>query len=228
MREVAEGVLLLRGFPPGAFNVYALRDDDDWVLVDAATRFAARRIERQLPGRLGAIFVSHAHRDHTGSIAALARRTGAPVIASAEDAPAIEGRVPEPFPAQFASHPVNRLFGVIWSWERHPVERNLAEGDEVAGFRVVAFPGHTPGQLGLWRQSDRTVLCADTMRGMSFLTGRRQLGEMPKPFTVDLAESRRSIRKLVGLEPRTVLFGHGPPLTDGTASKIAAFGAALP
>jgi hydroxyacylglutathione hydrolase len=99
----------------------------------------------------------------------------------------------------------------------------------VGNFEVIAFPGHTPGKIGLWRESDRTVVCADTMRSMNLVTGLPQLGEMPDMFTVDRSESRRSIRKLAALEARTVCFGHGRPLKgDAAVEKIRAFAADLP
>ena len=47
MKQLAEDVHVLEGFPPYAINVYLVGD----VLVDAATRFAARRILRRLRGR---------------------------------------------------------------------------------------------------------------------------------------------------------------------------------
>ena len=75
-----------------------------------------------------------------------------------------------------------------------------------AGFEVIEFPGHTPGQIGLWRESDRTALCSDVMRSMDMLTGSRQLGEIPEIFTVDVAGSRRSILKLATLEGENDLF----------------------
>ncbi len=39
MKQLAEGVFQLRGFPPNAINVYLAGD----VLIDAGTRHAARR-----------------------------------------------------------------------------------------------------------------------------------------------------------------------------------------
>ena len=93
---------------------------------------------------------------------------------------------------------------------------------------MIGFAGHTPGQIGLWRESDRTVVCADTMRSINLVTGLPQLGEMPELFTSDRAESRRSIRKLAALEANTVCFGHGRPLTKGAAARINEFAAALP
>jgi glyoxylase-like metal-dependent hydrolase (beta-lactamase superfamily II) len=227
VRQIATDLHLLRGFPPAAFNVYAIRDGDRRILVDTGTRHARRRIIRQLPGELEAIFVTHAHRDHAGSMHAVAKETGTPVWGSEADADALEGKAPEPVNEEHKDHIANRLFAGWWK-ERHPVARRLAEGDTVAGFEVIAFPGHTPGQIGLWRESDRTVLCADTMRSMNLYTGLPQLGEMPEIFTSDLAESRRSIRKLAALEARTICFGHGRPLTENAAAKINEFAAGLP
>ena len=227
MKEIARDLYLLRGFPPAGFNVYVIRSGDRWVLVDTSTRHARRRIMRQLPGALEAIFITHAHRDHAGSMHAVATATGAPVWGSESDADALEGKAPEPVAAEHKDHIVNRLFAGWWK-DRHPVARRLVEGEAVAGFEVVGFPGHTPGQIGLWRESDRTVICADTMRSMNLYTGLPQLGEMPEIFTSDTSESRRSIRKLAALEPRVVCFGHGRPLTKDTAAKIQAFAADLP
>lgn len=227
MKEIASDLYLLSGFPPAAFNVYAIRDGDRWILVDTATRHARRRIMRQLPGELEAIFITHAHRDHAGAMHEVAKATGAPVWGSEADADALEGKAPEPANEAKRGHIVNRLFAGWWK-DRHPVERRLADGETVAGFEVVAFPGHTPGQIGLWRESDRTVLCADTMRSINLVTGLPQLGEMPELFTSDLGEARRSIRKLAALEARTICFGHGRPLTKDTAAKLNEFAAALP
>jgi hydroxyacylglutathione hydrolase len=227
MKEIAPDLYLLRGFPPAAFNVYLIRSGQQWVLVDTSTRHARRRILRQLPGQLEAIFITHAHRDHAGSMHAVAVETGAPVWGGEIDADALEGKAPEPVPEQYRDHIVNRRFAGWWR-DPHPVSRMLSEDEEVAGFTVIEFPGHTPGQIGLWRESDRTVICADVMRSINFATGLPQLGEMPKIFTVDIEEARRSIRKLAALEANTVCFGHGRPLKKNAAQRIIDFAADLP
>jgi hydroxyacylglutathione hydrolase len=64
VKQVADGVWQLRGFPPNAINVYLAED----VLIDAGTRRSARRILRQLDGRtVRAHALTHAHPDHQGS-----------------------------------------------------------------------------------------------------------------------------------------------------------------
>ena len=47
MKQLADDVFVFEGFPPYAINAYLLGD----VLVDAGTRFAARRLLRGLRGR---------------------------------------------------------------------------------------------------------------------------------------------------------------------------------
>ena len=227
MKEIASGLFLLSGFPPAGFNVYLIRAEEETVLVDTSTRHSRRRILRQAPASLDAILITHAHVDHAGSMHAVAEATGSPVWASEQDADALEGKAPVPLPAEHENHLVNRM-GRDWWRDKHPVARRLTEGERVAGFEVIAFPGHTPGQVGLWRESDRTVICADAMRSMNLYTGLPQIGEMPKIFTCDVPEARRSIHRLAALEASTVCFGHGRPLTQDAAAKIKSFAATLP
>jgi hydroxyacylglutathione hydrolase len=227
VKELAPGLHRLSGFPPNGFNVYLLETDEGAVVIDTATRHARRRILRQVAGRgLTAIFITHAHRDHAGAMHAVAVETGAPVWSSTEDADAIEGKAPEPLPKPDSL--VSRMFAGWWK-DRHPVARRLSEGDRIGDFEVIAFPGHTPGMIGLWRESDRTVVCADTMRTVNVFTGIPQIGEMPSLFTCDIPESRRSIRKLAALEARTVCPGHGRALHgDEAVEKVRALAAGLP
>jgi len=227
VKELAPGVHRLSGFPPDAFNVYLLETGDGAMLVDTSTRHARRRILRQVAGRdLAGILITHAHRDHAGAMHAVAQETGAPVWAGAEDADALEGKAPEPIPSPDSL--VNRTFGSWWK-DHHPVTRRLAEGERVGDFEVLEFPGHTPGMIGLWRESDRVVLCADTIRTVNLFTGIPQVGEMPSAFTCDEAESRRSIRKLAALEARTVCPGHGRALRgDAAVEKVRDLAAGLP
>ena len=227
MKELAPGLHRLRGFPPDAFNVYLLETDAGTVLVDTSTRHARRRILRQVDGRLlEGILITHAHRDHAGAMHAVAEATLAPVWAGVEDADALEGKAPEPIPRPDSF--VNRMFGGWWK-DRHAVARRLADGERIGAWEVVGFAGHTPGMIGLWRESDRVVLCADTLRTVNLFTGIPQVGEMPTLFTLDLAESRRSIRKLAALEARTVCPGHGRALRgDEAVEKVRDLAAGLP
>src|SRR5205809_7472187 len=91
MREVAKGVWQFSGFPRDAFNVYLVGD----VLIDTATRWARRRILRQLQGRaLSLVGLTHCHRDHQGLAKFLCEKFGVPLACHEADVAAMEGRQP--------------------------------------------------------------------------------------------------------------------------------------
>jgi glyoxylase-like metal-dependent hydrolase (beta-lactamase superfamily II) len=119
-----------------------------------------------------------------------------------------------------------KLFARLWEGPPHDVDRVLKEGDEVADFRVVHAPGHAPGEVIFFRDSDRVAICGDVVRNISYLTLRTRLAEPPEELTPDPAENRRSIRRLAELEPALILPGHGPGVTDMAAFER--FAAALP
>ena len=119
-----------------------------------------------------------------------------------------------------------RAIDRVWTGPSHKVDRVLGEGDEVAGFRVVHAPGHAPGEVIFFRDSDRVAICGDVVRNMSFLTAMPGVRQPPDEMTYDPAENRRSIRKLAALEPILILPGHGPEITD--MGEFERFVAALP
>jgi glyoxylase-like metal-dependent hydrolase (beta-lactamase superfamily II) len=101
-----------------------------------------------------------------------------------------------------------------WAGPPCRVRRVLQDGDVVAGFRVIHAPGHTPGHIMFFRDSDRVCLAGDVLANISFRTGRVGLREPLGVFSVDPLENRRSIQALVELRPTVVCFGHGPPLRN--------------
>jgi glyoxylase-like metal-dependent hydrolase (beta-lactamase superfamily II) len=221
MKQLAPGVWQLKGFPPNAINVYLVED----VLIDAATRRATKRILRQLAGhQVNAHALTHAHPDHQGASDAICTRLGIPYWVGETDVPLAEDL--DKMRALQPPHPLNRLIMKHWSGPARHVDRHLHEGDEVAGFEVLDVPGHSPGHLAYWRESDRVLILGDVLNNMDVVTGLPGLRD-PKPFfTYDPAQNRRSAKRLGELEPRLVLFGHGAPLRD--TRKFVDFVNALP
>jgi glyoxylase-like metal-dependent hydrolase (beta-lactamase superfamily II) len=219
VRQLADDLFILGGFPPYAINVYLMGD----VLVDAGSRHAEKRILRQLRGRTVATHVvTHAHADHQGSSHAVCEALGLPLWCGDLDAAAIEdGRIRQRMPA----HPMNDLIARVFPGPPHPVSRRLQEGDEVAGFTVLDTPGHSAGHISLWREADRTLICGDVFTNMDTITGLPGLHEPKGFFTPDPARNRESMRRLAALRPALVCFGHGRPLCD--PDKLAHFTAGL-
>ncbi len=206
MREIAPGVRQLAGRPRDFFNVYLVQD----VLIDTGTRWAKGRLLRQLRERPRLIALTHCHPDHQGSAHALCEHFGIPLACHEADAAAVEGCAP-----MLPRNRLLRLANWFWSGPPHPVGRVLHDGDEVAGFRVVHAPGHTPGHILLFRESDRVAIAGDVLANIHFITRKPGLREPPRRFSHDWKQNRESIRKLAALRPSVVCFGHGPPLRDG-------------
>jgi hydroxyacylglutathione hydrolase len=154
--------------------------------------------------------LTHAHPDHYGSSHAVCDQLGIPLWCGEQDAKVVEGERPAPGHGRAA-----RLLNRLPRPQPHPVERRLREGDEVAGFTVLDVPGHSPGHVAYWRDSDRTLICGDVLFNLSLPTLRPGLREPYAAFTPDPPRNRDSARRLAGLEPNVVLFGHGPPLRGG-------------
>lgn len=219
MKQLAEDVHMLSGWPRNAINVYLVGD----VLIDAATRRAEQRIMRQIEGHtVTAHALTHAHADHQGSSHAICERMQIPLWCGREDIPAMESGVKLPATAPWAIRAFEERF---WAGPPHPVARTLQEGDEVAGFTVLETPGHSPGHVAFWRESDRTLILGDVLNNMNVRTGIPGLHEPPDFFTPDPPRNRESARRLAALEPALVCFGHGAPLRD--TAKLKAFVAGL-
>jgi glyoxylase-like metal-dependent hydrolase (beta-lactamase superfamily II) len=208
MRKLADDLYLLNGFPPFAINVYLMGG----VLVDAGTRFAARRILRQLRGHeVSAHALTHAHPDHQGASRTVCEQLCVPLWCGAADAPAAED--PGVMFARMPDHWINRLIGQRLAGPGQPIARELRSGDEVGGFTVIETPGHSAGHVSFWRDRDRVLVLGDVLAHVSFGMGLHLLREPPSFFSADPAQNRRSARAVAALEPELIAFGHGMPLT---------------
>lgn len=179
------------------------------VLFDCRTRWAAGSIAGDLgDSRVSVIAVTHAHPDHWGAAAVLSRRFGARVAVHKRDAGIVKG------------HEAAGRHAAFWIgkriWEGHACDDVLVldEGDKVGDFTVIHTPGHSAGHVVYFRESDRVAVTGDLFSTMSSWTRRVRLAEPPAHLSVDAEENRRSIRRLVELEPSLVLPGHGPALRD--------------
>ena len=209
MKQFAPGVWRLKEFPGPAINIYLAED----VLIDAGDRRARRRVFSEIEGReLSLLALTHVHPDHQGVAKDVCEARGIPLACHADDVDAMEGRRRTQEANQ--DHPVNRFIHRFLEGPPYKVERVLNEGDEVAGFRVVHAPGHARGEVIFFRESDRVAICGDVIRNISYATGLPGIKEPPPLFTYDMAENRRSIRRLAELNPALILPGHGPAVDD--------------
>ena len=213
MKQLRADVWRLAEFPLPGINIYLAGD----VLIDAGRTWDKGRILKQTKHlKLTELALTHVHPDHQGAAKAVCEERGIPLSCHVDDVDAMEGK--RPVQEAAGEHIINKVIRKLWEGPPHPVDRAFTEGDEVAGFRVIHAPGHARGEVIFFRDSDRVAICGDVIRNMSYATGLPGVKEPPDIFTYDPAENRRSIRKLADLNPRLILPGHGPAVTD-----IAAF-----
>lgn len=220
-------------------QAYAVELAEGWALIDTGPTGHAQEILGSLrrlgahPDELRAILLTHSHPDHTGSAAALASITRAPILAGAADAAIIRGEAPQPPP-------------VLLDWERPlfetyaapvppappaPVHRELGDGDDLhtphdtadgepqanwgEPAAIVAVPGHTPGSIALHLPSSGVLFTGDTVANGAD-------GVMLGVFNIDRALAISSFHRQAALNVEVACFGHGDPLTSGAAATLRA------
>lgn len=157
--------------------------------------------------RITHIVVTHAHRDHSGLAPALARATGAPVLAfGAADA----GR--SPLMRMLAERePSHGSEGVDHAFHPH---QTLAHGEEIHGVGWQLTALHTPGHFGnhiciAWQDH---VFSGDHVMGWST--------SVVAPPDGDMGAYLASLDKLAALRAKNLWPGHGPAV-ENAAERIA-------
>ncbi len=210
MRERAEGVWQLPAWLPNLINTYLVSTPAGDVVLDAGTRWVTGILLRALRGRkLALVALTHVHPDHQGAAHEICVRHRVPLACHEADVDVMEGRR-----RMGPSTPPLKLFDRLWSGPPHPVAQRWRGGEMVGEWEVIHTPGHTPGHVSFFRRRDGLAIVGDLVRHASLRYGYGRVSEPPHFFSVDPLENRRSIRKLVELRPRRLLFGHGPPLDD--------------
>jgi glyoxylase-like metal-dependent hydrolase (beta-lactamase superfamily II) len=109
----------------------------------------------------------------------------------------------------------------MWDGGSVAIEGTVQEGDEVAGFRVVHLPGHAPGMIGLFRESDRLALVSDCFYTLDPQTSLKNAAHVPHgAFNHDTEQARASIRKLAALDPVVAWPGHADPVSGDVGEQL--------
>ena len=204
--------------------------DGGWVLVDAGLPMAAPKIIRAAEKRFGkgarprAIVLTHGHFDHVGAIHALLKVWDVPVYAHELELPYLTGRSDYPPPDPTVGGGLMARTSFLYPRKGinlgNRVRALPADGGvpPMPGWGWVHTPGHAPGHVSLFRESDRTLIVGDAFCNqkqeslLGTLTEHPEIDGPPKYFTIDWDAARQSVRRLSALEPEVALFGHGLPL----------------
>ncbi len=198
-----------------------------WVLIDAGVMGTKGRILDAVEQRYGAgsrpaaIILTHGHSDHTGTLEDLASLWDVPIYAHELEVPYLDGTASYPPPDPSVGGGLMSLLSPLFPPGPINVKRWLrplpADGSVpvMPGWRWIHTPGHTPGHISLWRESDRMMIVGDAFittnqeSAYAVATQRTELHGPPMYYTQDWDASRRSVQRLAALEPETVITGHG-------------------
>ena len=225
-------------FPLRTVNMHALVGADGWVLVDAGMGTpdarAAFKAGLERAGlsieNLQAIVLTHHHPDHIGLSGELHEQSGAKVYMHPIDEESVQliysGTMPERFgrvshfftqhglpPTSLWLNNMNRQEArTILSVPPHEAFTLVEDGDtiELAGerYRVIWVPGHSDGQICLFRERDGVFLAADhVLPRITPNIGLYSEKDRPNP----LGDYLSSLEKVSNLPASIVLPGHGEP-----------------
>ncbi len=198
-----------------------------WVLVDAgmpgkggAILEAAEKLYGTTPP--AAIILTHGHFDHVGSIVGLLKVWGSiPVYAHPLEEPFLTGRQAYPEPDVTVEGGMLAKISALYPNEPIDIREVLqplpADGSlpGLPGWGWVHVPGHSPGQVALFRAADRTLISADaviTVRQDSMykvLVQKKEVNGPPRYLTTDWPAAEASVRMLEALNPVAMIPGHG-------------------
>lgn len=202
-----------------SISVLLVEGDNGWTLIDTGVRGSAGRIREALvalggrPEELRHIYITHHHIDHLGGLPGV--RGWAPdaeVVASEHEAMIISGkRNPDR-----SSGAVFRLANRFMKLPVVPVDHLVAEGEIVAGFRILLSPGHTLGHTSLLRDEDGLLVAADAFGAM---VSKVRVGGL-KASCTDPPLAKRSAEKILAEEFDTVVMTHGRPIRAGARRRL--------
>jgi glyoxylase-like metal-dependent hydrolase (beta-lactamase superfamily II) len=208
-----------------------------WALVDAGLAVGAAQVLNVAAKRFGensrpaAIVLTHGHFDHVGALDALLRVWDVPVYAHTLELPFLTGRADYPPPDPTVGGGLMARSSPLFP------ERGINLGDQVRalpsnravpgmpGWRWIHTPGHAPGHVSLFRESDRVLVAGDAVTTtkpesvFSVLTQKQELHGPPAYFTIDWDKARRSVAVLASLQPEMLATGHGAPMRGRSVAR---------
>lgn len=224
---VAQGLFRLRYL---FVNMYMHGTSDNWVLIDAGLQGSANDIVEAAESQFGegkppqAYILTHGHFDHVGAFPELFEKWDVPIYAHELEMPFLTGQrdyvEPDPTVGKGAMALMSFAYpnkANDWGDRVKPLPDD-GSIPHMPDWKWIHTPGHTEGQVALYRESDRVLIAGDTF----VTTQQESLYEViqqkegvqgpPAYFTPDWTAARESVEKLAALHPEIAATGHGTPM----------------
>ena len=212
-------------------NGYILRDDDEQVtLVDMGVKSSGGKVMAALssigsgPSDVTRLLLTHAHPDHAGGAAHVARETGRQFGIHEDDAASATAGTSPP---RDSSLRLGRLWNRLGSgsFDPVPVGETFTDGQVVpfaGGIEVVHTPGHSPGHAAYLLRESGVLITGDSIFNV------RGLRWPIKAFCTDFRLTTKTAHRLAELDYTVAAFTHGPHLSDRPREHIRRFLATHP
>lgn len=201
-----------------------------WVLVDAGMPRSAEKILQAAEKRFGpdhqlqAILLTHGHFDHVGALIDILKQHPVPVYAHPDEFPYLTGKENYPEPDSSVEGGLVAKMSKTFPITAIDISEHLvelpADGSipNLPTWRWVHTPGHTPGHVSFFKDSDRILVAGDafiTVKQDSLYKVLRQKKEVHGPpvyLTTNWRAAWESVSKLADLKPTIAVTGHGKPM----------------
>jgi glyoxylase-like metal-dependent hydrolase (beta-lactamase superfamily II) len=172
------------------------------------------------PSDVTRLLLTHAHPDHAGGAAHVARATGLDVGIHEDDARYAEaGRTGTRDQSFLLARIMTRLFGSN-GFPAVTVGERLTDGqvlDVAGGLEVVHTPGHSPGHAAYLHRSSGVLITGDSIFNV------RRVRWPIKSFCTDFRMTQRTAYRLGELDYTTAAFTHGPEIVGTAREEIRRF-----
>jgi len=225
VKQIAPDVIRI---PVKIGNCYLVGNRDRWVLLDAGTEGNHERIRQIAEQHFGedarpeAIILTHGHFDHAGSAGALADDWDVSIYAHRLELPYLTGRSKYP-PADptvggFMAQMIRLFPNKAYDYSEFMRELPLETPPGMDGWTAFETPGHTPGHVSFYRESDSVLLAGDAFctvdqrSAIKVLMMKPEVAIPPNYYTCDWDAAHESVELLADLEPDVIGAGHGEPM----------------
>jgi glyoxylase-like metal-dependent hydrolase (beta-lactamase superfamily II) len=201
-------------------NSYIIRGDKA-ILIDTGLPGFDTRILQSIEknginaGDISLIVITHCHQDHIGGLAALKKKTSAPIAVHKADAEYLKtGRRAPLYPVGTKGRVMKAISGIMKMPDVGGIEPDIIIESEmflekygVKG-KIILTPGHTPGGISITLESGE-ILVGDLIFG-----GLIRASAPGFPYFAESVEQLlQSIQKVLDLQPKIIYAGHGGPFT---------------
>ncbi|XXM73850.1 MBL fold metallo-hydrolase [Lysinibacillus sphaericus] len=193
----------------GAVNIGYCQKEGQGLLIDAGLdESAIKKVlktlkQHELP--LDYCVVTHAHSDHFGGAAYLKKQTGIPLYSPRMESAIIENPLLEPIYLFNGANPIKELRNKFLEGPSVKVDFHIeSEENKIGPFvvRALDLPGHSYAQTGM--------LVEEILYAADSYFGKETLEKHVIPFIIDADETLATLEKLLHIECKGAIPGHGP------------------